>query len=72
MKERYDTKQEIQLMRLADYFGAAFSKVSTSKFPWIKILKASSVAKMADVSFLFVFSPIFPCFEWIEYFNIYI
>ncbi|CAA3024555.1 Hypothetical predicted protein [Olea europaea subsp. europaea] len=47
--ERYDTKQEIQLMRLADYFGAAFSKVSTSKFPWIKILKASSVAKMADV-----------------------
>ncbi|KAL2498997.1 Protein of unknown function DUF2359 [Abeliophyllum distichum] len=36
-------------MRLADYFGAAFAKVSTYQFPWMKILKESSVAKMDDI-----------------------
>lgn len=37
-------------MRFADYFGRSFVKVSGSQFPWMKMLKESSVAKMVDVS----------------------
>ncbi|KAI3447520.1 hypothetical protein Pfo_004185 [Paulownia fortunei] len=36
-------------MRFADYFGYVFAKVSPSQFPWIKILKESSVVKMVDI-----------------------
>ncbi|CAK9175611.1 unnamed protein product [Ilex paraguariensis] len=45
----YETQQDIQLMRFADYFGRAFAKVNASQFPWMKILKESSVAKMVDI-----------------------
>ncbi|KAL3524998.1 hypothetical protein ACH5RR_013370 [Cinchona calisaya] len=45
----YETQQDIQLMRFADYFGRAFAKVSGSQFPWMKILKESPVAKMVDI-----------------------
>ncbi|KAI3696277.1 hypothetical protein L1987_79289 [Smallanthus sonchifolius] len=44
----YETQQDIQLMRFADYFGRAFSGVSASQFPWVKLLKESPVAKVAD------------------------
>ncbi|KAJ0725027.1 putative transmembrane protein [Helianthus annuus] len=44
----YETQQDIQLMRFADYFGRAFSKVSASQFPWVKLLRESPVAKVAD------------------------
>jgi hypothetical protein len=37
-------------MRFADYFGRAFSAVSAAQFPWVKILRESTVAKLADVS----------------------
>lgn len=37
-------------MRFADYFGRAFSSVTASQFPWVKLLKESPVAKVADVS----------------------
>ncbi|KAG6599904.1 uncharacterized protein LOC111447592 [Cucurbita moschata] len=45
----YDTQQDIQLMRFADYFGRAFSGVSASQFPWVKMLRESSVAKIVDI-----------------------
>ncbi|XP_027078430.1 uncharacterized protein [Coffea arabica] len=45
----FETQQDIQLMRFADYFGRAFAKVSGSQFPWMKILKESPVAKMVDL-----------------------
>lgn len=38
------------MMRFADYFGRAFSAVSSSQFPWMKIFRESTVAKIADVS----------------------
>lgn len=38
-------------MRFADYFGWAFASVSSAQFPWLKIFKESTVAKLADVSF---------------------
>lgn len=48
----YEDKQDIQLMRFADYFARAFSSVSASQFPWTKTIKESSVAKISDVSFI--------------------
>lgn len=47
-------------MRFADYFGRAFAPVSAAQFPWMKILKESTVAKMIEVSFSFPFSCSFP------------
>ncbi|KAH9746287.1 hypothetical protein KPL70_004369 [Citrus sinensis] len=45
----YEDKQDIQMMRFADYFGRAFSGVTASQFPWMKIFRESTVAKMADI-----------------------
>ncbi|KAF7827640.1 transmembrane protein 214-B-like [Senna tora] len=45
----YEQQQEIQLMRFADYFGRAFSAVSSSQFPWMKLFRESAVAKIVDV-----------------------
>ncbi|KAI3779085.1 hypothetical protein L2E82_08563 [Cichorium intybus] len=44
----FETQQDIQLMRFADYFGRAFASVSASQFPWVKLLRESAVAKVAD------------------------
>ncbi|KVH97669.1 uncharacterized protein LOC112523192 [Cynara cardunculus var. scolymus] len=44
----FEAQQEIQLMRFADYFGRAFSSVTASQFPWVKLLRESPVAKVAD------------------------
>ncbi|OIW00746.1 hypothetical protein TanjilG_09715 [Lupinus angustifolius] len=49
ISESYKTQQDIQLMRFADYFGRAFSAVSGSQFPWVKLFRESSVAKIVDV-----------------------
>ncbi|KAJ6312693.1 hypothetical protein OIU77_014254 [Salix suchowensis] len=45
----YEGQQEIQLMRFADYFGRAFSAVSSSQFPWVKMFRENTVAKLADI-----------------------
>ncbi|KAK7283992.1 hypothetical protein RIF29_13743 [Crotalaria pallida] len=45
----YEKQQDIQMMRFADYFGRAFSAVSGSQFPWVKLFRESTVAKIADV-----------------------
>ncbi|KAM7515842.1 hypothetical protein LguiA_005425 [Lonicera macranthoides] len=45
----YESQQDIQIMRFADYFGRAFASVNASQFPWVKTLKESSVAKMVDI-----------------------
>uniref|UniRef100_A0A5B7C6J0 Transmembrane protein 214-A n=1 Tax=Davidia involucrata TaxID=16924 RepID=A0A5B7C6J0_DAVIN len=45
----YESQQDIQLVRFADYFGRAFASVSASQFPWMKTFKESSVAKMVDI-----------------------
>ncbi|KAM7463422.1 hypothetical protein LguiA_031543 [Lonicera macranthoides] len=45
----YESQEEIQLMRFADYFGRAFSAVSASQFPWTKLFRESPVAKIADI-----------------------
>uniref|UniRef100_A0A5B7AHQ4 Transmembrane protein 214-A n=1 Tax=Davidia involucrata TaxID=16924 RepID=A0A5B7AHQ4_DAVIN len=45
----YESQQDIQLMRFADYFGRAFAAVSASQFPWTKMFRESTVAKIEDV-----------------------
>ncbi|KAL6286803.1 hypothetical protein ACE6H2_011193 [Prunus campanulata] len=45
----YEKQQDIQLMRLADYFGRAFASVSSAQFPWLKTFKESTVAKLVDI-----------------------
>ncbi|GLT94418.1 hypothetical protein SLE2022_121590 [Rubroshorea leprosula] len=45
----YEDQQDIQMMRFADYFGRAFSGVSASQFPWVKVFRESTVAKLADI-----------------------
>lgn len=44
-----EQQQDIQMMRFADYFGRAFSGVSASQFPWMKMFRECSVSKMADI-----------------------
>ncbi|KAL7595881.1 hypothetical protein Lser_V15G29906 [Lactuca serriola] len=41
----FEAQQDIQLMRFADYFGRAFSSVTASQFPWVKLLRESPDAQ---------------------------
>lgn len=50
LQASYESQQDIQLMRFADYFGRAFSAVNASQFPWTKLFRESPIAKIADVS----------------------
>nr|XP_029121413.1 uncharacterized protein LOC105048428 isoform X2 [Elaeis guineensis] len=45
----YESQQDIQLMRFADYFARSFAPVSGSQFPWTKMFKESPVSKIADI-----------------------
>nr|XP_009413667.2 PREDICTED: uncharacterized protein LOC103994929 [Musa acuminata subsp. malaccensis] len=45
----YESQQDIQLMRFADFFARSFASVSASQFPWAKMFKESPVAKIADI-----------------------
>lgn len=44
----FEKQQDIQMMRFADYFGRAFSAVTASQFPWVKLFRESTVAKIID------------------------
>uniref|UniRef100_A0A7N0UGB8 Transmembrane protein n=1 Tax=Kalanchoe fedtschenkoi TaxID=63787 RepID=A0A7N0UGB8_KALFE len=45
----FENQDEIQMKRLADYFGRAFAGVSSAQFPWVKMFRESSVAKIVDI-----------------------
>ncbi|XP_021598615.1 uncharacterized protein LOC110604664 isoform X1 [Manihot esculenta] len=45
----YEGQQDILLMRFADYFGRAFSAVSSAQFPWVKLFRENTVSKMIDI-----------------------
>ncbi|KAJ3694429.1 hypothetical protein LUZ60_009909 [Juncus effusus] len=55
----YEDKQDIQLMRFADYFGRAFSTVSASQFPWVKIFKESPISKILDMPMNQISDPVY-------------
>lgn len=50
------------MMRFADYFGRAFSAVTASQFPWVKLFRESTVAKITDVSIEFLVCLLFSSF----------
>ncbi|GMJ04453.1 hypothetical protein like AT1G23170 [Hibiscus trionum] len=41
--------QEIQMQKFADFYGKAFQQVVAGQFPWLKLFKESTVAKLADI-----------------------
>ncbi|KAL9241926.1 hypothetical protein vseg_015978 [Gypsophila vaccaria] len=45
----YEAQEDIQLMRFADFYGRAFSGVSSAQFPWVKLFKESPVAKIVEI-----------------------
>ncbi|KAI4389338.1 hypothetical protein MLD38_001573 [Melastoma candidum] len=45
----YETQQDIQMMRFADYFGRAFASVNAAQFPWVKMFKESTITKLVDI-----------------------
>ncbi|KAK9115249.1 hypothetical protein Syun_022046 [Stephania yunnanensis] len=52
----YESQEDIQLMRFADYFARVFSSVTAAQFPWTKMFKEFRVAKIAEVSFALLLS----------------
>lgn len=50
----YEKQADVQLMRFADYFARAFSSVNSAQFPLNKILKESTVAKLAEIPLCYI------------------
>ncbi|KAK4430316.1 hypothetical protein Salat_1332300 [Sesamum alatum] len=68
VSESYEGQQDIQLMRFADYFGRAFSAVSASQFPWLKLFRESAVAKIADVPVSYIPESVYKtAVDWINH-----
>ncbi|KAK6146755.1 hypothetical protein DH2020_020624 [Rehmannia glutinosa] len=68
VSESYEGQQDIQLMRFADYFGRAFSTVSASQFPWLKLFRESAVAKIADVPVSYISEAVYKTsVDWINH-----
>ncbi|KAI3453143.1 hypothetical protein Pfo_009806 [Paulownia fortunei] len=68
VSESYEWQQDIQLMRFADYFGRAFSAVSASQFPWLKLFRESAVAKIADVPVSYISEAVYKTsVDWINH-----
>ncbi|KAK6134179.1 hypothetical protein DH2020_032069 [Rehmannia glutinosa] len=68
VSESYEGQQDIQLMRFADYFGRAFSAVSASQFPWLKLFRESAVAKIADVPVSYISESVYKTsVDWISH-----
>ncbi|XP_042011257.1 transmembrane protein 214-A-like [Salvia splendens] len=67
VSESYKGQQDIQLMRFADYFGRAFSAVSASQFPWLKLFRESPVAKIANVPVSYISEAVYKAsVDWIN------
>ncbi|XP_077219839.1 uncharacterized protein LOC143854020 [Tasmannia lanceolata] len=63
----YESQQDIQLMRFADYFARTFSSVSASQFPWTKIFKESTLAKIVDIPLCYIHEAVYKTStDWIS------
>ncbi|KAL5994617.1 hypothetical protein ACLOJK_024670 [Asimina triloba] len=63
----YEANQDILLKRFADYFARAFSAVSSSQFPWAKMLRESPVAKTMDIPLCYISEDVYKTsVEWIS------
>lgn len=50
LQASFENHDDMQLKRLADYFGRAFTGVNSAQFPWVKMFRESPVSKIVDVS----------------------
>lgn len=52
IQESFASLPDIQLLRCADYFGRAFSSVTTAQFGWNKILRETPIVKSLEVVYM--------------------
>ncbi|CAN1297227.1 Transmembrane protein 214-B [Linum perenne] len=55
----FEGQQDIQLMRFADYFGRAFSGVSSAQFPWVKLFRENPLTKVTDIPLSYISEPVY-------------
>uniref|UniRef100_I1KRT0 Uncharacterized protein n=1 Tax=Glycine max TaxID=3847 RepID=I1KRT0_SOYBN len=64
----FEKQQDILMMRFADYFGRAFSAVTASQFPWVKLFRESSVAKITDTPLSHISDAVYKTsIDWINH-----
>ncbi|XP_014509092.1 uncharacterized protein LOC106768440 [Vigna radiata var. radiata] len=64
----FETQQDILMMRFADYFGRAFSAVTASQFPWVKLFRESTVAKITDMPLSHISEAVYKTsIDWINH-----
>ncbi|CAJ2677681.1 unnamed protein product [Trifolium pratense] len=64
----FETKEDIQMMRFADYFGRAFSSVNASQFPWVKLFRELPVTRTVDVPFSHISDAVYKTSaDWINH-----
>ncbi|KAL4351886.1 hypothetical protein GQ457_06G000530 [Hibiscus cannabinus] len=60
-------QQEIQMQKFANFFGKAFQEVVAGQFPWVKMFKESTVAKLADIPLSHISDAVYKTSaEWIS------
>ncbi|PPS15889.1 hypothetical protein GOBAR_AA04690 [Gossypium barbadense] len=60
-------QQEIQMQKFADYYGKAFQLVAAGQFPWLKLFRESTVAKLADIPLSHIFDAVYKTSaDWIS------
>ncbi|KAB2097205.1 hypothetical protein ERO13_A01G150100v2 [Gossypium hirsutum] len=60
-------QQEIQMQKFADYYGKAFQLVVAGQFPWLKLFRESTVAKLADIPLSHIFDAVYKTSaDWIS------
>ncbi|KAG0584247.1 hypothetical protein KC19_3G196100 [Ceratodon purpureus] len=52
--ESFASAPDVQLLRCADFFGRAFSAVTTAQFGWNKILRETPLAKTIEIPLCYV------------------
>ncbi|KAL9666715.1 hypothetical protein QQ045_001052 [Rhodiola kirilowii] len=63
----FENQDDMQLKRLADYFGRAFAGVNSSQFPWVKMFRESSVSKIVDTPVSYISEPVYKtAVDWIN------
>ncbi|CAN1311598.1 Transmembrane protein 214-A [Linum perenne] len=63
----FEGQQEIQLMRFADYFGRAFTGVSSAQFPWVKLFRENPITRIVDVPLSYISEPVYKTsIDWIS------
>uniref|UniRef100_A0A7N0USR2 Transmembrane protein n=1 Tax=Kalanchoe fedtschenkoi TaxID=63787 RepID=A0A7N0USR2_KALFE len=67
----FENQDDMQLKRLADYFGRAFAGVNSSQFPWVKMFRESPVSKIVDTPVSYISEAVYKtAVDWINKRNV--